>query len=75
MREHVEQNISEYGHFLRRVALKHTRLFRRLSVMTENLYYHSLKYDFKKKAHHFNVLFALKFTPLINNSVIPDLLD
>ena len=32
-----------------------------------------LESDFKKKAHHFNVFFGSKCTPLISNSVIPDL--
>ena len=31
--------------------------------------------DFKKKVHHFNVFFASEYTPLINNSVLPDLFD
>ena len=34
-----------------------------------------LETDFKKKAHHFNVFFASKCTPLINNSVLPDSAD
>ena len=31
--------------------------------------------DFKKKVHHLNAFFASKCTPLINNSVLPDLVD
>ena len=34
-----------------------------------------LETDFKKKAHHFNVLFTSKCTLLISNSVLPDLVD
>ena len=34
-----------------------------------------LETDFKKKAHHFNVLFTSKCTLLISNSVLPDLAD
>ena len=47
-------------------------------MMAEKSYYTSLidndklETDFKKKAHHFNLFFASKCTPLINNSVLPD---
>ena len=34
-----------------------------------------LETDFKKKSHHYNVFFASKCTPLINNSVLLDLFD
>ena len=48
---------------------------RNISIIPPLLINDKLERDFKKKAHHFNVFLASKCTPLINNSVIPDLFD
>ena len=45
---------------------------RKIPIIPPLLINDKLENDFKKKAHHFNVFFASKCTPLINNSVLPD---
>ena len=48
---------------------------REIPVIPPLLIFHKLETDFKKKAHHFNVFFASKCTPLIKNKVVPDSVD
>ena len=48
---------------------------RKIPIIPPLLINDELETEFKKKAHHFNVLFASKCTPLINNSVFPDSVD
>ena len=47
---------------------------RKIPIIPPLLINDKLETDFKKKAH-FNVFFASKCTPLINNSVLPDSVD
>ena len=48
---------------------------RKIPIIPPLLINDKLETAFKKKAHHFNVFFAFKCTPLIINSVPPDSVD
>ena len=48
---------------------------RKIPIIPPLLTNDKLETDFKKKAHHFYAVFASKFTPFINNSVLPDSVD
>ena len=48
---------------------------RKIPIIPPLLTNDKLETDIKKKAHHFNLFFASKCTPLINNSVLPDSAD
>ena len=48
---------------------------RKIPIISPLLINDKLETDFKKNPHHFNLFFASKCTPLINNSVLPDPVD
>ena len=48
---------------------------RKIPIISPLLINNKLETDLKKKTHHFNIFFASKCTPLINNSVLPNSFD
>ena len=48
---------------------------RKIPIISPLLINDKLETDFKKNPHHFNLFFASKCIPLINNSVLPDPVD